>query len=201
MPSANPRQTSLRALLEWERGSSFSDDILHRALAADRLGAMDRAFVMETFFGVLRNLSELDFLIARLRSGALDPQVRAVLRLGLYQLFHMRTAPHAAVNETVALGGHARGLVNAVLRRASREKDALSALLAAAPLAVRTSHPEFLIARWEAQFGAENAAALCRWNNQPAEVYVRANGLKLTVGELLRSAPGAVRTPAHPHAL
>ena len=88
---------------------------------------------METFFGVLRNLSQLDFLISRLREGTVDANTRAVLRLGLYQIFHMRTPPHAAVNETVDLGGRARGLVNAVLRRALREKAALEDALAARP--------------------------------------------------------------------
>ena len=47
---------------------------------------------METFFGILRNLSRLDFLIERLREGTIDAETRAVLRLGLYQIFHMRTA-------------------------------------------------------------------------------------------------------------
>jgi 16S rRNA (cytosine967-C5)-methyltransferase len=54
---------------------------------------------------VLRNLSSLDFLIGELRDKPLDPQTRALLRLGMYQIFHMRTAPHAAVNETVNLAG------------------------------------------------------------------------------------------------
>jgi 16S rRNA (cytosine967-C5)-methyltransferase len=156
---------------------------------------------METFFGVLRNLSRLDFLIGQLREGRIDAQTRAVLRLGLYQIFHMRTAPHAAVNESVALGGPARGLINAILRRALREKDALEKALAGAGPAVVTSHPEFLIARWEQAFGPEATRLLCAWNNEPAEVHVRANGLRVTVGELLRSAADAQRSPAHPLAI
>jgi 16S rRNA (cytosine967-C5)-methyltransferase len=153
---------------------------------------------METFFGVLRNLSRLDFLIAQLRDGQIDPETRAVLRLGLYQIFHMRTPAHAAVNETVELSTRARGLVNAILRRALREQPELEAALAAAPLSVRTSHPEFLIDRWRTTYGDEATERLCAWDNEPAEVYVRANGLKVTVGELLRGTPDAVPSPAHP---
>jgi 16S rRNA (cytosine967-C5)-methyltransferase len=197
MPAA-ARQLTLRALLEWEKGRSFSDEILHTLFERQRLTPLDRAFAMETFFGTLRNLMRLDFLIERLREGALDAGTRAVLRLGLYQIFQMRTAAHAAVNETVELGGHARGLVNAVLRRALREKEALEAALEAAPLSVRTSHPEFLIERWNAEFGADATQRLCAWNNQPAEVHVRANGLKVTTGELLRATPEATPSPAHP---
>ena len=195
---ATARQLTLRALLEWEKGRSFSDEILHTLFERQRLSPLDRAFAMETFFGTLRNLTRLDFLIDRLREGTLDAATRAVLRLGLYQIFHMRTAAHAAVNETVELGGAARGLINAVLRRALREKDALDAALDAAPLAVRTSHPEFLIERWNAVFGADATQRLCAWNNLPAEVHVRANCLKVTTGELLRATPEATQSPAHP---
>jgi 16S rRNA (cytosine967-C5)-methyltransferase len=195
---ANPRQSCVHALLEWEKGKYFSDEILHTSLEKNPLPPLDRAFFMETFFGVLRNLSRLDFLIAQLRDGRIDPQTRAVLRLGLYQIFHMRTPPHAAVNESVELGGRARGLINAILRRALREKEALESALAASSPAIRTSHPEFLITRWEATFGPEATRLLCEWNSEPAEVHVRANNLRVTLGELLRTAPGAVPSPVHP---
>ena len=198
---ANPRQTCIRALLEWEKGKHFSDEILHTALDRERFAPLDRAFLMETFFGVLRNLSRLDFLVARLRDGAIDIETRAVLRLGLYQIFHMRTAAHAAVNETVNLAGRARGLVNAILRRALREKDALAAALENAGPAIATSHPDFLLARWTTAFGPDAIRQLCAWNNQPADVHVRANGLRVTPGELLRSVPDAEPSPAHPLAI
>jgi 16S rRNA (cytosine967-C5)-methyltransferase len=200
MPT-NPRQSCIRALLEWEKGKHFSDEILHTSLDREPMPPLDRAFFMETFFGILRNLSRLDFLIGKLRDGNIDAQTRAVLRLGLYQIFHMRTAAHAAVNETVNLAGRARGLVNAILRRALREKTALDLALDQAGPSVALSHPRFLLDRWEAAFGAENTRLLCTWNNQPAEVHVRANELRVTTGELLRSAPEAERSHAHPLAI
>jgi 16S rRNA (cytosine967-C5)-methyltransferase len=114
---ANPRQLCHRALLEWEKGSTFSDEILHTLFERQTLAPAQRAFIMECFFGILRHLGELDFYIAEMRGGGVvEPDVRAALRLGLYQIFHLRTPAHAAVNETVALAGHARGLVNAILR-------------------------------------------------------------------------------------
>jgi 16S rRNA (cytosine967-C5)-methyltransferase len=192
------RQLTVRALLEWEKGRTFSDEILHTTFARQQLGPMDRAFIMETFFGTLRNLSRLDFLIRQLREGTLDEETRAVLRLGLYQIFEMRTPPHAAVNETVELATRARGLVNAILRRALREQAALEAAVAAAPLAVRTSHPEFILERWRSAFGTEATDRLCAWDNEPADVYVRANTLRVTVEELLRGTPEAVPAAAHP---
>jgi 16S rRNA (cytosine967-C5)-methyltransferase len=197
----NPRAAALEALIEWERGRTFADEILHRVQAEARFSARDRGFFREVFYGVIRWLSEIDFLIGRLRDGPIDDHTRAVLRLGVYQLWHMRVPPHAVVNESVSLAGRARGLVNAILRRALREENALRQALAAAPEAVRWSHPEFLIERWNAAFGSENAAALCEWNNLPAPVFVRVNGLRASVDELLAGNRGAERTRAHPRAL
>ncbi len=201
MKHPNPRQVCIQALLDWEKGKSFSDEILHTLTEKSGIAGPDRAFLMEAFFGVLRNLSLLDFFIAHLREAEIDERTRAVLRLGLYQVFQMRTAPHAAVNESVELAGRARGVVNAVLRRALRERDALEHSLKAAPLSVRMSHPQFLLSRWFDRFGSEATELLCAWDNSPAPLYVRANGLRVTAADLLSRAPGAEASPFHHAAL
>lgn len=201
MPSFNSRAACVQALQRWETSTTFADEVLHEALALSQFNVFDRAFLTETFYGVLRNRSALDFLIRRLRDSDLDLATRQVLRLGFYQLFWMRIPHHAAVNETVNLAGRARGLVNALLRRAIREKETLERELAEAPPAIRYSHPEFLIKRWERNFTKEGAARLCEWNNTPAEIYVRANGIKVTPGELLQAAQGAEVSAANPRSI
>ena len=199
--AASARSTAHRLLTEWERTRPHADDLLHERLASSKLDDRDRALVTELFYGVLRRLTELDFLIARLRDGEVDDDTRAVLRLGLYQLFHTRMPAFAAVKETVSLSRRAGGLVNAILRRAGRERPTLDAALDAAPLAVRTSHPEFLLEKWTANFGADAARALADWNNTPAPVLLRANTLKTTHDELFAMLPTAEPHPAHPLAL
>jgi 16S rRNA (cytosine967-C5)-methyltransferase len=180
-----------RALMEWEKGTTFSDEILHGLLERHPLQPSDRGLLTELFYGVLRHLRQLDFLIAQLREGALDERTRNLLRAGLYQIFHLRVPAHAAVNETVSMAGPTRGLVNAVLRRALREQEGLSQRLAAQPLAVRESHPDFLVDRWTAQFGADSAEALCRLNNTPSENFFRVNTLKTSLEKLLELQPDA----------
>jgi len=198
MPLANPRSVCIHALRRWEEGTLFADDILHEAMANNQFALLDRAFLTEIFYGVLRNLSRLDFLIKQLREGPLDDFTRQVLRLGLYQIFQMRIPHHAAVNETVNLAKQARGLVNALLRRSIRENETLRYRLDAAPVSIRVSHPDHLIRRWQTHFGEGQANRLCEWNNTPAEVFVRANGLKVSPGELLRTSPDSEPHPAHP---
>ena len=193
-PSA--RGLALTALHEWRTGQQFGDAVLARLLRSSDLAPPDRAFVTELFYGVLRNLTLLDFWIAELRSGRLDDDARDLLRLGIYQLFILHTPEHAAVFETVELAGaRARSLVNAVLRSALRKKEELLEEANAQDLVIRSSHPRFLIERWEKSFGLENTAALCDWNNRPAPIYARINQLKISADEFLSKHSDVERLP------
>ena len=190
------RELALVALRQWRTGDGFADAILARLLKSSDLIAPDRTFTTELFYGILRNLSLLDFWIGSLRSEHLDHDVRDLLRLGVYQLFLLKTPEHAAVYETVALAGaRTRSLVNAVLRNALREKDELVAKASKQDLSVRCSHPQFLIDRWRQNFGAENTAALCERNNHPAQIYARINRLNISVEEFLSKHSDAERLP------
>ncbi|HYJ05740.1 MAG TPA: 16S rRNA (cytosine(967)-C(5))-methyltransferase RsmB [Chthoniobacterales bacterium] len=190
------RALALTALREWRSGQQFADAILARLLRSSDLAAPDRAFATELFYGVLRNLTLLDFWIGTLRSGHLDHDARDLLRLGIYQLFLLQTPEHAAVYETVELAGaRARSLINAVLRNALRKKDQLVEKASVQDLSVRTSHPQFLIDRWEKNLGRGNTAALCDWNNQPAPVFARINQLKISVDEFLAKHSDSASLP------
>jgi len=201
MAHQSARELALVALREWRVGKNFADSILARLLLLSDLAGPDRAFTTELFYGMLRNLSLLDFWIGSLRSGHLNPDTRDLLRLGLYQLFLLETPEHAAVYETVKLAGaRARSLVNAVLRSAQREREHLLGKSERQDLRVRSSHPQFLIDRWTQNFGAENTAALCEWNNRPALIYARINRLKTSEDDFLSHAGSARctgRTPQH----
>lgn len=197
MAGKNPRLCCLKALQRWESGREFADEVLHQTLQHSGLNNVNRSFVTETFYGVIRNRSLLDFVIQRFRATGLDMPTRQVLRLGVYQLYKMRIPDHAAVYETVNIAGPARTLVNAVLRKAIAEKDQVLAELEKAPAFIKHSHPEFLWRKWETQRGREEAERLCEWNNQPAKIYFRANRLRVTPGELLGSFPGARLVPGH----
>ena len=201
MASRGARWLCVEALSRWEAGGSFAEEILHALQSEHRPEAQERALFTELFYGVLRNLARLDHCIAALRDSPVDPRTRQTLRTGLYQIFHLRIPDHAAVHATVEIAGRARGLANAVLRRAIRERERLLASIETAPLPLRTSHPAFLVERWSERFGPETAEHLCAWNNQPAPLTVRANRLKVTPGELARSTPEAQPHPFHPATL
>jgi 16S rRNA (cytosine967-C5)-methyltransferase len=200
MAQLSARQIALAALRKWRRERRFADSVISRLFAKADLTVSNRAFALELFYGVLRNLLLLDFWIGCLRASRIDADLRDLLRLGLYQLLFLKTAEHAAVYETVELAPkRQRAVINGVLRAAARQQDQLRTRGNAQPLFVRTSHPQFLIARWQQHFGAEAANELCRWNNAPPPIYGRINQLKIDRADFLRKYPGSpalVRNPA-----
>lgn len=177
-PASRVRGLAIDVLGEWARGERYASDILDQAQREVDLIAPDAAFLREIVLTTLRNLSLLDHWIAVLTEDKhLDHRCRWGLRIGLSQILLSKVSEHAAVNETVAATGRARGLINAVLRRACREGAELIAAAAELPLETRTSHPKWLVQRWTAAFGAEKTTALCEWNQQPAATLGRANRL------------------------
>jgi 16S rRNA (cytosine967-C5)-methyltransferase len=176
------RRAAFEILLRVEEGA-YASVLL--ATREQELTPLDRALCHELVMGVLRWQLWLDKLIeyyANRKVAELDVAVRLILRLGLYQLrFLSRVPASAAVNESVNLVNFARfrsasGLVNAVLRRATREPDHDPAATIDDPIertAVATSHPPWLIERWTKAFGREEAGAFARSNNEPAPVAFR----------------------------
>ena len=174
-----------------------------------------RALVKKTLRGALR----LDHVLSRhLRQApeSLDPAVLAALRLGAAQLLLMdRVPPHAAVGETVAavrsFAPKAAGLVNAVLRRVAEKEPRPGAVVLpedADPvrrLALETSHPEWLVARWVAAFGEEAARAALAADEEDAPMDLladpRAGTPEEIVGRLAADGIEAVRSPWAPLAL
>jgi 16S rRNA (cytosine967-C5)-methyltransferase len=199
------RRAAFEALRRVEDEGAYSSVLL--AQPDEALSARDRALCHELTLGVLRWQLWLDKL-AEHYSGraadAMDAEVRRALRLGLYQVRFLERVPEsAAVNEAVNLvyAGRKRGaagFVNAVLRRAVREKDfdpAEGIENPAERLAVRTSHPVWLIENWVRQFGFELTAAFAEANNSAPPLVFRLGRVGRDCLAALRES-GALLTPA-----
>jgi 16S rRNA (cytosine967-C5)-methyltransferase len=180
-----------------------------RALASEAagLGPRDRALATRLAYGTVQRRATLDHVAQALierKLDALDPPVLAALRLGLFQILLLGgVADHAAVNESVELAKGARGagfkLVNAVLRRATRDGHAiLDALDDETPerAAILHSVPEWLAALWWSELGSGPARALLARVNEPAESALRVNGLVATPAEVMARLPTGARPVA-----
>jgi 16S rRNA (cytosine967-C5)-methyltransferase len=213
------RRAASEILRRVEEDGAYASVLL--AGTGEDLRADDRALCYELVLGVLRHQLWLDKLIehyAGRNAASLDAPVRRALRLGLYQLrFLTRIPASAAVNESVNLAHEARlrsaaNFINAVLRRATREPDyepATHAPTELERLAVATSHPAWLVARWVDFFGAAETESFARANNRTPPVAFRVNALRASVDEVIERlqaegvevrpseiAPGAWRVAA-----
>jgi len=205
------RDLAIEALVRVDDGA-FSNLLLPTLLRGSGLDGRDRAFATDLVYSTLRQQRALDHLLTPLLTrpvDGLDPDARAALRVGAYQLV-AGVAPHAAVGETVTAIGRrnprAKGFVNAVLRRlaATGPPWLLPTGDDVQSVAIRTSHPDWIAARLIADLGVDDAVAVLESDNRPPAVTLRANphrtdptrlageldaaGIRVEPGELLGDA-------------
>lgn len=206
MPKHAPTHSSARTqaaaiLLEWLTTEQFPDRMLgtrHR----------NHALLTEIVYGTLRHTRELQWIIDACTERSPKPEALAILYAGLYQLLYLdQVDEFAVVNESVESAARLgwpklKGLINAVLRRVLRDKDILLGQLAAQPLAVRISHPDHLVSRWQASFGTEPTESLCNWNNQRPTTTLRVACNRIPLGtfqeHLQKAGIVAMPHPARP---
>lgn len=159
--------------------------------ALERVAANERALLQELCYGTLRWYPSLELLLNALIDRPLkakDAEITMLLAAGLYQLRHMRTPDHAAVNETVAAcqalkRAWARGLANGVLRRFLRERDDLESRLASNPQ-FTSAHPAWLREAIEAAW-PETATAVFAANNGRPPLTLRVNRRRVNRSDYL----------------
>jgi len=199
-----PRLAAWRVLHGVEGGQPFDQALGH---ALEGLAEPDRRLAHELAAGVLRQRSDLDARLQPLAHrgwSTVTPQLRNILRLGIYQLSALDRIPaHAAVATTVelartVLGEKAAKFTNALLRKAGGRAAAPSlGTDAAAHLADRFSHPVWLVRRWLTRFGIEETERLLDWNNsRPSLVLQPARAtLETLQRRLWDHGVGATRAP------
>ena len=176
------------------------DDLLSDSFKRYRhLTSLDRAFLTELTYGVLRWRGRLDWVIqqfSKIPFEKIEPEIVNILRLGLYQiLFLTRTPTSAAVNESVELakkfrGKGGAGFVNAILRSLLRQGREVSYpdfnQDPALHISVVHSHPLWLVKRWMKEMGVEETLKVCASNNQIPPLTLRTNTLRTNREDLIR---------------
>lgn len=185
---APARKLAFQTLRETFEDGAHTERAFRAGAEVLELDSRERAQAQRLAFGAVQRRGTADAAIERLSrrsTSQLDPPVLAALRLGLYELlFADGTPDHAAVDQAVELtkgagAAHASGLVNAVLRRAARERGQLTEALLSddstpEKAAVAHSAPQWLARMWWRELGAERARSLLAACNEPAEVAMRA---------------------------
>jgi 16S rRNA (cytosine967-C5)-methyltransferase len=206
---APARQAAFAALVAHEvRGTDLPSAL--SAARAPLTDSRDQALLTELVTGVVRMRLAIDYQLGARTTRPLvrlDPEVRTALRLGGFQLLYLdRLPPSAVVNDAVALTrraarSSASGLVNAVLRGLARERDKLAwpETPAATALAVRHSHPEWLVTRWIERYGVAATEQWLAFNNRAPRLCLAVNRARASREELAaRLADEGVETEPAP---
>ncbi len=191
----NARDMAVSALMTWEKDATYSNIMLDQLLRASSLSSADAAFVTRLVYGVIERRITLDWVLEKQMKQPLKKchaAVRAILRVGAYQLLFMeKIPPSAAVNEAVAQSkrmkqAHASGFVNGVLRAVGRDGRRLLMSLTTdlKGHSVRHSVPIELLQSWKRSYGLETAVALSAAANEAPPTVVRVNTLKLSVNAM-----------------
>ncbi len=184
----NPRQLALFALKDLETGS-YTDIVVDRLLSKFELSTVDRHLFTELVNGIIRRKRTLDAIIDQLAKQPAHrqpPELRQLLRLGLYQLRYLDRIPEsAAVNTTVdlaksngltGLAGVANGILRQYIRLQAGQAEVLN--LPVDPisrLGTLYSFPDWLIEQWIAELGLIETEQLCQAFNQSPTIDLRVN--------------------------
>ncbi len=185
-----PRHIALDILCRVERGA-YLDRLLD--VQREHIHDSDSDLLQQLVRGTLTYRAHLDHILTPYLKKSLSKQhakLRNLLRLGVYQLQYLDRVPYyAVVSESVILARHIFGepvakLVNAVLRGvAENRKPAVFPDLYSDPveyLAITTSHPQWLVARWIKRYGVDETRALCEFDNAQPALTIRPNVLRTT---------------------
>ncbi|MEI6891935.1 MAG: 16S rRNA (cytosine(967)-C(5))-methyltransferase RsmB [Pontiella sp.] len=196
----NSRLVAAEIIFQWLEDESFPDRQLAKV-------ENDHAFILEVVNGVVRNCEIFQWLENKWLRNEPELIFKAVLWVGFYQLLFMNNVEeYAAINETVeAAKGYPNGpgtskMINAVLRRAQREKAEVLKDLEKQPAYIRLSHPQFLMDRWVKNYGEEDAIELAKWNNEPPSVILRIEQSRVDAAEFIDTLRAADIEPLmHPY--
>ncbi|NOQ45618.1 MAG: 16S rRNA (cytosine(967)-C(5))-methyltransferase RsmB [Desulfobulbaceae bacterium] len=189
------RWAAIDILCRWQKSKRPVDQIMVSPLYI--LPDTDRQLCKTLVHGVLRQREYLDFIIEGFSKHPLKkmkPLTLTALRVGVFQLLLLDRIPEsAAVNETVKALKAARqpkwliSFANGLLRNIARQK----ASLPKSGKAVRNgrpilNHPQWLIQRWQQQFGAEKTAEICRVNNRQPTITLRTTSRQINSSAFLQ---------------
>lgn len=197
------RTTALKGLISIRTNEAWSDAVLGNLIKIAELGQKDASLCTTLVYGVLQNQALLDHYIDSFLQGRkrLQPVLRDILRLAVYQILFLDRIPDsAAVNEAVKLAKshfsqREAGLCNGILRNLLRQKDSLEP---PRDYHIRFSHPSDLVDLMKASVGKKLEKILEADNSSP-ETSVVVNTLKCTPEKLEESlcASGVTVNP-HP---
>lgn len=184
----NERKVAYECLKSIRIDHTYSNLCLRTKLAQAEV--QQRPYITQIVYGTLENYRYVRWCWEGFVNQLPKEDVCILLDMAVYELLWMKTKPYALINETVQmakrLAASYAGMVNAVLRRVSEQGRRLLPENEKEALAIRTSHPLWLIQMWTAQYGEAICKKICEGNLKPRKSVGRVNTLKITRDELCK---------------
>lgn len=194
------RQIALEILYKIDVKKKYPHPLLEKAFCSNKFSSLDKRLINELVNGVLRWCNKIDWIIEQFSSRRLNrinPYVKNILRLGVYQLLFLdKIPPFAAINESVNLAylfkcEKSKGFINGLLRTVDRQRDNITfpdfCKEAVKHISIVYAHPEWMINRWINRLGVKETIKLCQSNNQLPPWTIRTNTLKIGREDLVNN--------------
>jgi 16S rRNA (cytosine967-C5)-methyltransferase len=185
--SLKARQLAFTTLRLIQRRGVYADVALNQVLQStgqETHQPSDRRLATELVYGITRRQRTLDALIlqfTRKPNAKINPDLKLILYMGIYQICFLAQVPvSAAVNTSVDLAKQNKltglaGFVNGVLRAVAIAQAKQPLWQTLPDLGNKYSFPDWLISLWLEEFGADETEHLCEWFNQSPHIDLRVN--------------------------
>lgn len=190
----NPRELGYEAINNVINQGGYSNIAINKILRKSDLDNKNRGFFTELVYGTIENKLYLDYIIQKYSNqkiSELSKEVLIILEMGIYQIREMNSVTDfAAVDESVKLCKkiypRGSGFVNAILRSVLRDPKAFDIDIKDN---IERMSVEYSISRDIAQllltqYGQEITEDIMYGFSQKPQIYIRANRIKTTAGEL-----------------
>lgn len=204
------RQLALAVLLDMEQRGRYINHALRQRLRGLTMDERDKALVTEIVYGTSQRRRSLDTVLSEVSSRPLtelDLRVLTILRMTAFQVYFLDRVPvYAAVDDGVELCKQhvprASGFVNGVLRSIVRGGQDITLKLQkitaklpwAQAMGIQHSYPDWLVERWEREFGRFRTEQMLISCNEPPFLSLRVNAMRGTPEEFLQTQPAAFRS-------
>ncbi|WP_163970711.1 16S rRNA (cytosine(967)-C(5))-methyltransferase RsmB [Oceanobacillus halotolerans] len=192
------REAVLDVLLRIDEDSGYSHLLINHEIKSRKLATKDEGLFTEIVYGTLQRKLTLDYYLEAFISKKIEPWVKILLRMSLYQMIYLDKVPdHAILHEAVEIAkrrGHKgiASLVNGVLRNIQRKglPDTNDIQDPSKRIAVETSHPKWLVKRWLDLYGETITRQMCEANLERKPISIRVQPLKITREDAIKKLEG-----------
>lgn len=185
----NAREIAFSMLKDICLHNTYSNLLLRKEL--NKAKEQDKGLITQIVYGTLQNYRLCRYQWEDLVKKLPSDDICVLLDMSIYQLFYMDKVPaYAIINEAVEITKKSihpkmAKMVNAVLHQAERRKEREVIGNEVKMLAIKTSHPEWIVSMWKAQYGMDVAEKICYANMETKPNAARVNTWKTSKEKLL----------------